>query len=68
MPLFGVAIVQKPTKKEVEEGTGSEKLVHGPVWVTARDPQSAAISAVTGKDAPTGIDMSRCEVQVSPFA
>lgn len=68
MPLFGVAIIQKPTKKEVEEGTGQEKLVFGPTWVTARDQQSAAIAAVTGPDAPKGVDMSRAEVLVTPFA
>ena len=41
--LFEVAIIKKPTKKEVEEGTGS-------------------------KDAPQGLDMSRAEVLVRPFA
>lgn len=67
MPLFEVAIIQKPTKKEVEEGTGAEKLVFGPKAVIARDNQSAAIAAVTGPDAPTGLDMSRAEVLVRPF-
>lgn len=67
MPLFEVAIIQKPTKKEVEEGTGTEKLVFGPKAVIARDNQSAAIAAVTGSDAPTGLDMSRAEVLVRPF-
>lgn len=67
MPLFEVAIIQKRTKKEVEEGTGAEKLVFGPKAVIARDNQSAAIAAVTGPDAPTGLDMSRAEVLVRPF-
>lgn len=68
MPLFEVAIIAKPTKKEVEEGTGAEKLVFGPQAVIARDQQTAAIAAVTGPGAPTGIDMSRAEVLVRPFA
>jgi hypothetical protein len=68
MPLFEVAIIQKPTKKEVEEGTGTEKLLFGPKAVVARDGQSAAIGAVTGPDAPKELDMNRAEVLVRPFA
>lgn len=68
MPLFEVAIISKPTKKEVEEGTGKEQLVFGPKAVIARDQQTAAITAVTGTDAPKDVDMSRAEVLVRPFA
>lgn len=67
MPLFEVAIIQKPTRKELEEGTGTEKLLFGPAAVIARDAQSAAITAVTGPNAPVGLDMSRAEVLVRPF-
>lgn len=68
MPLFEVAILQKPTKKELDEGSGTEKLLFGPKAVVARDGQSAAIAAVTGPDAPKDLDMTRAEVQVRPFA
>lgn len=68
MPLFEVAIIQKPTKKESEEGTGKEVLMFGPKAVLARDAQTAAITAVTGTDAPQGLDMARAEVLVRPFA
>jgi hypothetical protein len=68
MPLFEVAIIQPPTKKEAEEGTGVEKLLFGPKAVLARDGQTAAIAAVTGSDAPQGIDMTRAQVLVRPFA
>lgn len=68
MPLFEVAIIQKPTKKELEEGTGKETLLFGPEAVLARDNQSAAITAVTGDKAPKGLDMARAEVLVRPFA
>lgn len=68
MPLFEVAIIQKPTRKEIEEGTGEEKLLFGPKAVLARDNQTAAIRAVTGKDAPIDLEMSRAEVLVRPFA
>lgn len=68
MPLFEVAIIQKPTKKELEEGTAIEKLVFGPEPVIARDGQSAAITAVTGPKAPVGLDMTRAEVIVRPFS
>lgn len=67
MPLFEVAIIQKPTKKEAEEGTGTEKLLFGPQAVLARDQQSAAIAAVTGPNAPKELDMTRAEVLVRPF-
>lgn len=68
MPLFEVAIVQKPTKKEIEDGSAVEKLVFGPVAVIGRDEQSAAIAAVTGPDAPKALDLTRSEVLVRPFA
>ena len=68
MPLFEVAIIQKPTKKEIDEGTGVEKLAFGPEAVIARDAQTAAIVAVTGTRAPKDLDMTRAEVLVRPFA
>lgn len=70
MPLFEVAIIQKPTKKEAEDGA-SEKLVFGPVSVIARDQQSAAINAVmdgSKNQLPSDSDRSRWEVLVRPFA
>lgn len=67
MPLFEVAIVKKPTKKEAEEGTVEETLLFGPKFVIARDGQTAAIKAVMGEDAPKGMDLSRAEVQIRPF-
>lgn len=67
MPLFEVAIVKKPTKKEAEEGLVEETLLFGPKFVMARDGQTAAIKAVMGEDAPKGMDLSRAEVQIRPF-
>lgn len=67
MPLFEVAILEKPTKKESEEGAG-EKLVFGPKAVVARDQQAAAIAAVLAGDGPKGANLERMEVLVRPFA
>lgn len=67
MPLFEVAIIEKPTKKAAEDGA-SEKLVFGPKAVIAADAQSAAISAVMDGEGMTGIDRSRMEVLTRPFA
>jgi hypothetical protein len=67
MPLFEVAIIKDPTKKELEEGTATEELLFGPKAVLAKDAQTAAIAAVTGKDAPQGLDMTRARVIVRPF-
>lgn len=64
--LFDVAILQKPTKKEAEDGA-AEKLVFGPKAVVARDAQSAGIAAVMGSTDLKDVDMARCEVLVRPF-
>lgn len=66
MPLFEVALLKKPTRKEVEEGTAKEELVFGPEPVVAKDTQSAAIAAVMKSGAK--VDMERVEVLVRPFA
>lgn len=68
MPLFEVAIIEKPTKKEAEEGA-TERLVFGPKPVIARDPQGAVVVALLGggADRPT-VDMNKAEVLVRPFA
>lgn len=66
MPLFEVAIIEKPSKKEAEEGA-TEKLVFGPKAVVARDQQGAVITAILGDDKPT-VDLTRAEVLVRPFA
>ena len=66
MPLFEVAVIEKPSKKEAEEGA-SEKLVFGPKAVVARDSQGAVLAAVLGEDRPT-VDLNKAEVLVRPFA
>jgi len=66
MPLYEVAILEKPTKNEAEDGK-MERLVYGPVTVVARDPMSAGIAAVKGGDVPK-FDDGRSEVLVRPFA
>lgn len=65
MPIFEVAVLEIPTKKEREDGA-SEKLVFGPKALVARDSQSAAVAAVAGNGALG--DPSRLEVLVRPFS
>jgi len=67
MPLFEVAIIKKPTKKEIEEGTGVEELLFGPKAVLAKDAQTAAINAVMNENGAGKIDMNRAEVLIRPF-
>jgi hypothetical protein len=67
MPLFEVAVLQRPTKKEEEEGA-IEKLVFGPKSVVARDPQSAVLAAILSGEKPADFDMTKAEVLVRPFA
>ena len=66
MPLFEVAAIKKPTKKEAEDGK-QEELVHAPTAVIAQDEKSAAIIALR-KSELTDADLSRVEVLVRPFA
>ena len=67
MPLYEIAIIQKPTKKEAEEG-GIEKLLFGPKAVVARDEQAAAVGAVAGNGAlPPETDLNRIDVLIRPF-
>jgi hypothetical protein len=66
MPLFEVAIIEKPTRKEAEEGA-TEKLVFGPTPVIAKDQQSAVVVALLGENRPS-VDMNKAEVLVRPFA
>ena len=66
MPLFEVAIIQKPTKKEAEEGW-TEQLVFGPKAVIARDQQGAAVAAILGGE-KSDCDMNKCDILVRPFA
>jgi len=67
MPLFEVAILEEPTKKDREEEGTIEKLVFGPTAVVARDSQSAGISAVLDCAAEIKVDRSRMQVLVRPF-
>jgi len=66
MALFEVAILEKPTKNEAEDGKG-ERLVFGPKAVIARDAQSAGIAAVLDAD-KLDVNRDRMEVLVRPFA
>jgi hypothetical protein len=66
--LFEVAIVQKPTKKEMAGGQG-EAIVLNPTAIVAQDEQAAAINAVLDHgEKIRDIDRTRMEVYVRPFA
>ena len=67
MPLFEVAILEIPTKKEAEEGKG-ERLAFGPKCVVANDLQTAGISAVLNNGEKVDVDRNRMKVLVRPFA
>jgi len=66
MPLYQVAILERPKSKDAKEGE-LEKLILGPVAVVAVDEQAAAISAVMDAQ-DVKIDRTRMEVLVRPFA
>ena len=64
--LYEVAILEMPTKKELEENSAAEKLVFGPKAVIARDAQSAAVTAVLDNDVK--VDKTRMNILVRPFS
>lgn len=65
--LYEVALIERPTKKEMEDGK-AEKLILAPTAVIANDDKSAGVQAVImNKDKLPG-DLSRVEVLVRPFA
>jgi hypothetical protein len=70
MPLFGIAVLKTPSKKEREEGTGDE-LLFGPVWQVGKDGQAVAMKVMLDAQKegklPADFDLSRAEIQVSPF-
>jgi hypothetical protein len=66
MPLFEVAIIEEPTKKEAEDGA-TEKLVFGPKAIMARDQQSAGIAAVLDTKNALSINKDKMKVLVRPF-
>ena len=68
MPLFEVAVIEKPTKADTEAGKG-DRLALPPTAVVARDSQSAAVAIVLDHGDRLGsIDRNRMEVLVRPFA
>lgn len=64
--LFLVALIQKPTKAEEENGK-QESLVMPPTPVIARDDKSAAVKAVAENKDKITTDLSNVEVLVRPF-
>lgn len=64
--LFEVAIIEHPTKKQSEEGIGSN-LIFGIEGVVAKSDKAAAVVAAQKADLE-GKDPNRLEVLIRPFA
>jgi hypothetical protein len=66
MPLYEIALIQNPTKKEAEDGKVAV-IILPPTAVIATDDRAAAVIAVANnRDKITG-ELSRVEVLVRPF-
>lgn len=65
MPLFQVVILEKPKKKDAENGN-LERLVLGPINIVSTDTQAAALSVIMD-NADMEINRNRMDVQVRPF-
>jgi hypothetical protein len=66
MPLYEVAALKRPTKKQLDEGTGKEELLLPPTPVVAPNEMTAVAKAVQGVEG--GIDLDTAEVLIRPFA
>jgi len=66
MPLYEVAIIEEPTKKEREEEGRQERLVYfTPKPITAKDSHEASIEAYMACKDP--VEKHRMKVYVRPF-
>jgi hypothetical protein len=70
MALKQVVIIRKPTTKELETGV-EEKLILGPVDITAPSDLVAVARAIQSAEVTTGtpvkIDLSNVEITVKGF-
>lgn len=67
MPLYEVALIKQPTKKEAEDGK-QEEMILAPTAVIARDDRAAGVQAILKKKDSLGDDISQVQVLVRPFA
>lgn len=65
MPMFEVAIIEKPTKNASEDGA-VDKLVFGPKAVIAASKEAAIVAATKSYEGTA--EPARMEVLVRPFA
>lgn len=66
MPLFEVAIIQNPTKKEKSEGQ-EEVLIYGPSPMIAKDYKAANLKALQAVTDFSKLNSSLIEVKIRPF-
>lgn len=67
MPLFDVAVIIEPTKKEKDDGE-LEKLIHCEQWIVAANERAAGFEAAIKASKKEDFDMARMKVLVRPFA
>lgn len=67
MPLFEVAVLSKPSKKESDEGR-TDALLLPPTAVVAKDAQGAVLAAAAkAPEVFKDLNLERVEVLVRPF-
>ena len=67
MPLYEVAILEEPTKKEERDGV-LEKLMFGPTPIIAKNFESAGAVAVMEMGSGVKINKNKMRIIVRPFA
>jgi len=66
MPLFQIAVVSVPTKKELEEGE-TEKLIYWTEKPICAKNEQTAVLGVAMSDGLKGADLNKIQVIVLPF-
>ncbi len=67
MPLFEVAVLTAPSKKEIEDGATEKLIYFSAPPICARNEQSAVLG-VAMSDAMKGADLNKITIIVRPFA
>lgn len=66
MPLYQIAVVSMPSKKDIEEGI-SENLIYWTEKPICAKNEQAALFGVAMSDALKGADLNKIQVIVVPF-
>lgn len=68
MNLFEIAILEVPTKKQMEDEGKKARIVVEPTCILAKDEQTALMRLAKDGKIPSDADEDRLNVLIRPFA